>query len=274
MNPLMFSILMIIIMNLSFSLSRSPIDFSENGWNCNNINQQSPIDIPIYNINCDLIYRGFPAHYINNTFYDLVNDVKVTLDDNGIFSIKPATPSGDFGKLYVTIDKDYLSYPLKEIRFHIYSEHTFEKMKIELEMQLIHSGNKVGNAASYIENVAISVFFSASWDTDSEFLSVLTGTSNPNSLDLLNKYYAAKITSMDLNQFFYKKEPYYYYTGSGTTPLDCNLDYHWFLMRKVQKMSWKQVYQLQALMYSTYPNGNARKIKPKQGATKIEYIGH
>lgn len=264
-----FTFILIII---SFSLAQTQIDFSESSWRCEDPKQQSPINIRFYNSDSDIIYPAYPSHYINRTFYDLINDVKLTMDDD-IFSIKPAEQNGNFGQLYVTIDKDYSSYSLNEIRFHVYSEHTFEKMKTEVEMQLIHTPNKDGNGESYL-NLAISVFFSTSWDTQSEFLSVLFETTDPDSLDLLHKYKAAKITTLDLNQFFIKKDPYYYYTGSGTDHLSCNHEYHWFLMKKVQKMSWEQLYQLQSLLYLKYLNGNARKIKPKESSTLIEYIGN
>lgn len=278
--------LLIVLFLINFHQFNSQINYKEpdGGWTgCTDIHQ-SPIDIPFYNKSENIIYGPYPSHYINRTYYSPINKSILTL---GKPIINPGPESNIYkidttdllGKVYVTIEGKYYSFSLQDIRFHVYSEHTFEGMKTELEMQLIHKwipNNDIEKQPD-IEYLGIAILFSATWDEDSELLSVLAKAKDIFSSDPQERHEAIPITTMDLNQFFNKKQPYYYYTGSGTTPNECSQFFHWFVMKKVEKMSWMQLEQIHTILMSgsvKYKNGNSRRARDIKSIEtfKIEYI--
>ena len=53
------------------------------------------------------------------------------------------TSTTGFGEAYFLYLNQTVVYTLKELRLHVYSEHTFQGHKMDMELQLIHELNTV-----------------------------------------------------------------------------------------------------------------------------------
>ena len=273
------------LFNLSVLLI-NPINYGVEFQDCDSI-PQSPIDITYLNPN-KIKFPSFPAFLLNNTFYKPINalDFQYTGKDNN------CPPSGStlsyndlimdltgFGQAYVLYLNKTVKYNLKELRLRVYSEHTFEGGKMDLELQIIHDlddeSKSVLPTTKYGEKLGISVLFSISKDKKNDLLQQLI-KEDTDQTDETKRYTFNNVTSFDLNQFTNFHEPYYFYIGSGTTPYDCCEKIDWIVMKKVEYMSEKQLRQIQIAMKNLAPSliyGNARKADISE-VPSIEYIAN
>ena len=179
-----------------------------------------------------------------------------------------------FGEAYFFYLNKTVVYDLEEIRLHVYSEHTFQGHKMDMELQLIHSISTT-KTAQEIQDILpddyrklnMAVLFSTARDKKSDFVDDII-EEDEDIIKEKDKYSFAKVKSLDLNQFFNFYEPYYSYTGTGTTSFDCNTKIHWIVNQKVEYMSQKQLRQIQLAIMNrkdasgnslpSYQNGNSR----------------
>ena len=244
------------------------------------LSSYSPIDIPILTPGDKIKYPAYPSFVLNSTFYSLINGKKfkpVTLIDNCIcdkiqyydeFVIDDFSPSDMAYFLYMN---KTVQYNLKEIYLKVYSEHSFEGRKMDLEFQLVHTlvGTPINN---HPNTLIMSVLFSIAKDKKNSLIDQII-LEDKDELNEADKYTFAEVKSLDFNQFFNFHKSYYYYKGNGNVHSNHQAEADWIIMEKVQSMSEKQLRMIQLAMMKEDPNiinGNAREIH--KGYHIIEYI--
>ena len=276
-------IIVIVLICFSLSNTQDHINYNSIEWSCNPNTIKSPIDINYLNPQY-VKFPSFPAFAFNSTFYSPINNRK--------FYKKPqsntcnSTPSYNdlimdldgFGQAYVLYLNKTVKYNLKELRLRVYSEHTFEGGKMDLELQIIHDlddeSKSVLPTTKYGEKLGISVLFSISKDKNNKLLEQII-EEDTDQTDETKRYTFALVTALDLNKFTNFHEPYFFYVGTGTTPYDCCETVSWVIMKKVEYMSQEQLRQIQLAMkkeYSELVNGNA--ISVVSSRTEVEYIAN
>ena len=259
----------------------------------------SPIDFS-YFVPTQFTFPAYPKFVLNNTFYKPINNLKFTYLESNNSPIKAfqgttnyyyylgMNVSGYGSAFFLYLNKT-VTYDLKELRLHVYSEHTFEGHKMDLELQLVHEKNSDKTDQSIVGSdelnnfLTMSVLFSIARDKKSKFIEDIIEEDEDRTDERL-RYKFAFVKSLDLNQFFNFNEPYYLYKGSGTTPFDCGEHMTWLVNKKVEYLSEKQMRQIQIAMmdfyydsdnnsitYRHYPNGNSRIVKPNP-KTIITYV--
>ena len=181
---------------------------------------QSPIDI----VKSKTIQSklDFSINYTTDTIYLSSN--------NREFKIRPSS-----SKNYINFQNK--KYILEKIDIHAPSEHSFNSMQYELELEFFHS--------------------SASSDT--LILSVIFEKSDPNPLldpiisNLPEKFsFETKIPSFNLAMLV-KSDSFYYYTGSLSIP-PCTQGIKRIVAEKIQPVSEKQL----DIFHTSFPYGNSR----------------
>ena len=271
------------------------IDYSpSNSWK--SCLDYSPIDFS-YFVPTQFTFPAYPKFVLNNTFYRPVNNLKFTYLESNNSPIKAFHGSTNYRYLGINVSgygsafflylNKTVTYDLKELRLHVYSEHTFEGHKMDLELQLVHEKNLDKTDQSIVKSkelnefLTMSVLFSIARDKKSKFIEDIIEEDEDRTDERL-RYKFAFVKSLDLNQFFNFNEPYYLYKGSGTTPFDCAQPMTWLVNKKVEYLSEKQMRQIQIAMmdfyidnnsitYRHYPNGNSRIVKPDY-QTRITYV--
>ena len=257
----------------------------------------SPIDFS-YFVPTRFTFPAYPKFVLNNTFYKPINNLKFTYLESKNSPIKDPQVSTNYRYLGMSVSgygsafflylNKTVTYDLKELRLHVYSEHTFEGHKMDLELQLVHEKNSDKTDQSIVGSdelnnfLTMSVLFSIARDKKSKFIEDIIEEDEDRTDERL-RYKFAFVKSLDLNQFFNFNEPYYLYKGSGTTPFDCGKPMTWLVNKKVEYLSEKQMRQIQIAMmdfyidknsitYHHYPNGNSRIVKhnPKTIITYVE----
>ena len=274
-----------VLVYFGFVCSINEIPYNDDSpWNsCNK--QEKPLQSPI-NINyfspIDIKFPSFPSFVLNNTFYSPINNKKFKLIPQSNCD-KPNTYNDlimdltGFGQAYVLYLNKTVKYNLKELRLRVYSEHTFEGGKMDLELQIIHDLDPSSQnilSDKYGKQLGIAVLFSTSRDKKNKLLEQLI-KEDTDQTDETKRYTFNNVTSFDLNQFTNFHEPYYFYIGSGTTPYDCCEKINWIVMKKVEYMSQEQLRQIQLAMMqleTSLINGNARKTQGGTTPNSIEYI--
>ena len=120
----------------------------------------------------------------------------------------------------------------------------------------------------------MAVLSSTARDKKSDFVDDIIEEDEDKTKETDSKYSFAKVKSLDLNQFFNFFNPYYYYTGTGTTPFDCNVMTEWIVNQDVEYMNQKQLRQIQLARLNRkdasgskstdiYQNGNARIVNDR-----------
>lgn len=276
-----------VLVYFGFVCSINEIPYNDDSpWNsCNK--QEKPLQSPI-NINyfspIDIKFPSFPSFVLNNTFYSPINNRKFELISHSNLNCDEPNTYNDlimnldgFGQAYCLYLNKTIKYNLKELRLRVYSEHTFEGGKMDLELQIIHEIDSTVRLGSIFGNyLGISILFSATRDKKNKLLEQII-EEDTDQTDETKRFSFAKVTSFDLNQFTNFHEPYYFYHGSGTTPYDCCYKYDWIVMKKVEYMSQEQLRQIQlAMMQLDTPliNGNARKTQEGNTPISIEYIAN
>ena len=256
----------------------------------------SPIDFS-YFVPTQFTFPAYPKFVLNNTFYKPINNLKFTYLESKNSPIKDPQVSTNYRYLGMSVSgygsafflylNKTVTYDLKELRLHVYSEHTFEGHKMDLELQLVHEKNSDKTDQSIVGSdelndfLTMSVLFSIARDKKSKFIEDIIEEDEDRTDERL-RYKFAFVKSLDLNQFFNFNEPYYLYKGSGTTPFDCGEHMTWLVNKKVEYLSEKQMRQIQIAMmdfyidknsitYHHYPNGNSRIVKPDY-KTRITYV--
>ena len=258
----------------------------------------SPIDFS-YFVPTQFTFPAYPKFVLNNTFYKPINNLKFTYLESDYSPIKASQVNTNYNYLGMNVSgygsafflylNKTVTYDLKELRLHVYSEHTFEGHKMDLELQLVHEKNSDKTDQSIVGSdelnnfLTMSVLFSIARDKKSKFIEDIIEEDEDRTDERL-RYKFAFVKSLDLNQFFNFNEPYYLYKGSGTTPFDCKQPMTWLVNKKVEYLSEKQMRQIQIAMmdfyfddtkksitYHHYPNGNSRMVKPNY-KTRITYV--
>ena len=242
---------------------------------------KSPIDIHYLNPQY-VKFPSFPAFAFNSTFYSPINNRKfqrkaqVTSDLSTSYNDLIMDLTG-FGQAYVLYLNKTVKYNLKELRLRVYSEHTFEGGKMDLELQIIHDLDPSSQnilSDKYGDKLGIAVLFSTSRDKKNKLLEQLI-KEDTDQTDETERYTFALVTSLDLNKFTNFHEPYFFYVGSGTTPYDCCETVSWVVMKKVEYMSEKQLRQIQIAMKNLHDSliyGNSRQVS--NDVLSIEYIAN
>ena len=232
-------------------------------WECNTSISQSPIDIKFSTAENNIKVESIPQIEFLRTFYPPFNGKK--LDEN----LEMDLTDFSLAKAYIKYNNISCNYIAKKLRVHIFSEHSFELGKYDIEVQVMHIYEKKDENCPL--NLGISIFFSSQNNKKSNSINQFY-KENKEENDILKKYSLTELLNVDLNQYVNFDNSYYYYFGSGTFPKDyngnddslftCNDKVVWILFKKVHSISENELNQFQLAIYNLYPNGNSRSIGP------------
>ncbi len=231
-------------------------------WNCDQNILQSPIDIKFSTAENNIKVESIPKIEFLRTFYPPFNGKK--LDENLEMDLSDLS----LAKAYIKYHNISCKYIAKKLRVHIFSEHSFELGKYDIEIQVMHIYEK--NDENCPLNLGISIFFSSQNNKKSKSINQFY-KENKEENDILKKYSLTEVLNVDLNRYTNFDNSYYYYFGSGTFPTDyngndslftCKDEVVWILFKKVHSISEKELNQFQLAIYNLYPNGNSRSIGP------------
>ena len=230
---------------------------------------KSPVDIEYYNSKGHMVFPGNPKIVLDRTFYRRVNSKKLD------FIKKDITPSDIYhelemnitgiGTAYVKVYNITYEYKPYALRLHVYSEHTFEGTKMDMEIQIMHNiATPVQSPSIVPSKIGLAVLFSVARNKHSSFVEEFIETLDEETEEAY-KYEFGQTKSLDLNQFFNFWEPFYHYKGSGTSPQEYCNEVDWFVMKKVQNMSQDQLKKILLILANKgYPNGNAKDVETDQ----------
>ena len=283
MNPKLVIFLAFISLSLCEESNIDDIDYSLSKWtNCGGTEWQSPIDFSYFRPPINMKFPAYPKFVLNNTFYSPINNKKFEYLNSKEHNMSGLSPSlvnpvnylgmrvdGSGSAFFLYYNKTVV-FDLKELRLHVYSEHTFEGHKMDLELQLVHQLNEDKSEVDNVnKHLTMSILFSIARNKKSKFIEDII-EENEDITDERLRYTFGLVKSLDLNQFFNFNEPYYLYEGSGTTPFDCATPMTWLVNKKVEYLSEKQFRRIHIAMmdykksgtvnYNHYPNGNSRKV--------------
>ena len=251
-------IIIILLFNLTLILNQS---------NCPN-SEQSPVNIDTSKIRVISV----PPLKIIRSYYPSFGNIKLNTKNMSL------TPNNwDNAKLYIDNYNKTLIYKPYTIYVRIFSEHSFENLKYDIELQICHNisnENENENENDIPEFLCISIFFDSGRNKKSKIFDKFYKEKEYED-DLTKKYKLKNIENIDLNLYINFNEPYYYYKGSGTSEkndqeFNCNLSVYWILMKKVNYMSEEE---FKNLRLAVYENTNKTIIESKNVATNEgEYI--
>ncbi len=254
-----FIYFVIILYSIQRIENKIPYNYGRETWECSNTITQSPIDIKFYealsNNNKTIFTEEIPTLQFIRTYYPPLNGEK--LDENLEMNIDEKIKA----KAYINYRNISCVYDAKKLRVHIFSEHTFEDVKNDIEIQIMHK--KEYNAKAICpDNLGISIFFSSQNNKVSNVINRFYKVNEDEKEDLYKRYILSQVTSIELNQYTNDKIGYYWYKGSGTFPpnlsFDCNTEVYWILFKKVRDMSEEELKGIITSTLDIYPNGNAR----------------
>jgi len=251
--------------NLSYI--KSQLDYSEpkSQWKtpCGDGKRQSPIDFPLNYTNYD--NQPFVKFISVNYGFNSTGTINGTFEikDKNIYKI---TPNGtEWG--YVIFQKDSIDYKydLKEINFHISSEHKFNGLAGDIEMQLIHVKNNdwlisKNISSSDIENpnLAIGVLIKVASLKDNEnFANLNIKTKGP-------------IANYNIQAFPPFGKPFLFYLGSSTTP-NCEENTNWVIVHTMEKISKDQYDGFRSWLDTSYPGVMNNRKTQKINDRKLYY---
>ena len=254
-----FIYFVIILYSIQRIENKIPYNYGRETWECSNTITQSPIDIKFYealsNNNKTIFTEEIPTLQFIRTYYPPLNGEK--LDENLEMNIDEKIKA----KAYINYRNISCVYDAKKLRVHVFSEHTFEDVKNDIEIQIMHK--KEYNAKAICpDNLGISIFFSSQNNKVSNVINRFYKVNEDEKEDLYKRYILSQVTSIELNQYTNDKIGYYWYKGSGTFPpnlsFDCNTEVYWILFKKVRDMSEEELKGIITSTLDIYPNGNAR----------------
>ncbi|XP_048322052.2 alpha carbonic anhydrase 4 [Ziziphus jujuba] len=154
--------------------------------------------------------------------------------------------SGDAGKININGS----DYRLIQLHWHTPAEHTFNGIKYDLELHIVHSNSTNGTAV-------VGIVYRLG--PPDPFLSTLT-----EKIKLLQRDGNIDLGIVDPKSVGFRNREYYYrYLGSLTTP-PCTEGVVWTVFRHVRTVSWEQVQALKdAIEYGF--ESNARPTQPLNG---------
>ena len=234
-------------------------NYGKENWECSDTITQSPIDIKFYealsNDNKTIFTEEFPTIQFIRTYYPPLNGEK--LDNNLEMNINENIKA----KAYIKYRNISCVYDAKKLRLHIFSEHTFEDVKNDIEIQIMHK--KAYNSKSICpDNLGISIFFSSQNNIKSNVINRFYKVNEDEKEDLFKRYILSQVSSIELSKYTNDKTGYYWYKGSGTFPsnlsFNCNDEVYWILFKKVRDMSEEELKGIITSTIDIYPDGNSR----------------
>ena len=243
----------------------------------------SPVNIEYYNSKGHMVFPGNPKIVLDRTVYRRVNAKSfefVPKNQNG-FCLEPTCPNpvykelemalNGIGTAYVKLYNQTYEYKPYALRLHVYSEHTLEGMKMDMEIQIMHELALSQPPKGLSKKVGLAVLFSVARNKHSSFVEDFI-KERDDTIDESERYEFGPTKSLDLNQFFNFWEPFYYYKGSGTSPSEYCDEVDWFVMKKVENMSQEQLRRILLILANNgYHNGNAKPVEQPTEDLKVHY---
>ncbi len=233
---IIFTIYIYFILSLDYS--------DQNNWEeqyCNaGLKMQSPINIETSKLEKDNTKFSFES-------IDYSTITSTTVSKQHEYSL--STPELDNGNIKVKINGTDFTYKLKNIHFHLKSEHTIDGKLYDIEMHVVHENTNLNDKENL--HMVIGYIFKAEGNTDNEFLK---------SIGFNNKEPASNVEVQNI----VKKENVYYYKGGLTTP-NCAEDVNWVVVQDIKTMSTSQLSTFKEYITSEFPgyeNGNNREVQP------------
>lgn len=245
-NKTMYKLIMysykfiIFIIYIYFILS---LDYTaQDSWGeyCNpGLSMQSPINIETSKLEKDNSKFSFES-----IDYSTIKSTKIGF----VHEYSVSTPDLDNGNIKVKINGTDFTYKLKNIHFHLNSEHSIDGKLYDIEMHVVHENTNSNDEQNL--HMVIGYIFKAEGDTDNEFLKSIG-------------FNTGETVSNVKVQNIVKKENVYYYKGGLTTP-PCTEDVNWVVVQDIKTMSTSQLDKFKAYITSLdsgYKNGNNRSVQ-------------
>ena len=255
-------IIIIFLFNFTLILNQNTDD------SCSN-SEQSPVNI----ITSEIREISVPTLKIIRSYYPSFGNIKLNLTD---MSLEP--DKWENAKLYIDYYNKTVIYKPYKIYVRIFSEHSFENLKYDIELQICHNEsieNDYENDADVPETLCISIFFDSGRNKKSKIFDQFYKEREYEE-DLKNKYILKNIENIDLNLYINFNEPYYFYMGSGTSldnkEFDCSLQVYWILMKKVNYMSEEELRNLRLAIYQKNKFTIKKSKKVKNEGNLIYYF--
>jgi len=239
---------------------RSQFDYTEpkSQWKspCSDGKRQSPIDFPANYTN----YDNTPFVKISSVNYGanmsgLINGT-LEIHHNSRYSLSPN--GTDLG--YVIFEKKGVKYryDLKDIYFHMTSEHRFNGLSGDIEMHLVHVKNNEWISSKNITDL----------DTENSYLvigilmKVASSKDHENLAKLNIRNKKGPVTDFNITEFPPLRKPFLFYEGSLTTP-NCDESVNWIIVHTLEKISKNQYDYFRSWLDTTYSGlNNNRKTQP------------
>lgn len=224
----------------------------QGGWlydSCISTTAQSPIDINPVIKNSIIVDKNHDYAIILSMDYSAIKGTAVK------FNGKHSWITGDLdaGSIKLMLNGKEYNYKLKQIHFHLYSEHRLNSTQYPMEMHIVHKNEDTSDKDN--ENLVLGVLFDYQKDKENDFLKDMKFAKEEN------------IDNAELKNIINENDPFFYYKGGLTTP-PCTENVNWIVFRKIRQMSISQFNDLKEWVTKsdeTYYNngyGNARTIKP------------
>jgi carbonic anhydrase len=268
----------IFFINILYSIQTTENGINYNGgndeWECS-IENQSPINIKFYefltNNKNGVFTEEIPTVQFIKTYYPPLNGEE--LDNNLEMDINDKIKA----KAFIKYKNISCIYDAKKLRLHIFSEHTFDDTKNDIEIQIMHK-KEINSKSICPENLGISIFFSTQNNKKSKVINRFYKVNEDEKTNLYKRYVLSKVSSIELDKYTNDKTGYFWYIGSGTFPSNypfgCNDEVYWILFKKVRDMSDDELRGIIASTLKIYPNGNARSTgkddKKRDNTEKIK----
>jgi carbonic anhydrase len=197
----MKKILILLIFNCILILNQSNYD------TCQNTDQPSPV-----NLNNSIVHEiSIPPLKIIRSYYPSFGNIKLNLTD---MSLEP--DKWENAKLYIDYYNKTVIYKPYKIYVRIFSEHSFENLKYDIELQICHILNEDKSVNKNApKKLCLSIFFDSGRNKKSKIFEQFYKEQEYED-DLTKKYVLKNIENIDLNLYINFNEPYYFYYGSGT----------------------------------------------------------
>ena len=197
----MKKILILLIFNCILILNQP------NSETCQNTEQPSPV-----NLNNSIVHEiSIPPLKIIRSYYPSFGDIKLDTNDMSL------NPNGwENARLYINNYNKTLIYIPKKIYVRIFSDHSFENLKYDIELQICHILNEdESENKNAPKKLCLSIFFDSGRNKKSKIFEQFYKEQEYED-DLTKKYVLKNIENIDLNLYINFNEPYYFYYGSGT----------------------------------------------------------
>ena len=197
----MKKILILLIFNCILILNQTEFE------TCKNTEQKSPVNID----NSNIYEISIPPLKIIRSYYPSFGDIKLDTNDMSL------NPNGwENARLYINYYNKTLIYIPKKIYVRIFSDHSFENLKYDIELQICHILNEDKSVNKNApKKLCLSIFFDSGRNKKSKIFEQFYKEQEYED-DLTKKYVLKNIENIDLNLYINFNEPYYFYYGSGT----------------------------------------------------------